>query len=481
MLDKTTKPAINLVYQDGNKKKQAGILIEIADSFCAYFHNDIGDCFAKIKVKNHTEVWAIKSSGFKDWLGYKFYKLTNTGISSNAFKDALDTLNAKAKFDGVSQEVYLRVAQTKGKIYIDLCNDDWQVIEIDNHNWRILNTSPVAFIRNTGMKALPMPKAGGNIELLKQHLNINERDFPLIVGWLLMSLQADSGAYPILILQSEEGSAKTTTTRLLRRLIDPNTNLISARPKNEDDLMLIASCNHALAIDNLSGININVSDTLCGISTGTASSKRKLFSDMDIISIKAKRPIILNGIDDIATRGDLASRSLVINLPRLTSQKDERQVKQAFNQDYPYIFGALLSKLSIALNTIDTVKIDNPPRMLDFAKWASSSESVQGEFMDSYQHNINQATYNAIEASTFANTIYTLINKVSKWSGTATELLTVLDNKVNDRIRMSRNWVDSPEKVSKQLKRFQSLFRKVGIVISKAKLDGKRVITIERI
>jgi hypothetical protein len=481
MLDKTTKPAINLVYQDGNKKKQADILIEIADSFCVYFHNELGDCFARIKVKNHTEVWAIKSSGFKDWLGYEFYKLTSTGISNNAFKDALDTLSAKAKFDGVSQEVYLRVAQPKGKIYIDLCNADWQVIEIDNHNWCILDTSPVAFTRNTGMKTLPMPKTGGNIELLKQHLNINERDFPLIVGWLTMSLQAGSGAYPILILQSEEGSAKTTTTRLLRCLIDPNTNLISARPKNEDDLMLIASCNHALAIDNLSGININVSDTLCGISTGTASSKRKLFSDMDIISIKAKRPIILNGIDDIATRGDLASRSLVINLPRLKTQKDERQVKQAFNQDYPYIFGALLSKLSTALNNIDTVKIDNPPRMLDFAKWAVASETTQGEFMSAYQHNINQATYSAIEASTFANAVYTLMSRLNKWSGTATQLLVVLDNKVSERVRASRNWVDSPEKVSKQLKRFQSLFRKVGIVISKGKLEGQRIIVIERI
>lgn len=264
-------------------------------------------------------------------------------------------------------------------------------------------------------------------------------------------------------------------------MIDPNTNLISARPKNEEDLMLIASCNHALAIDNLSGININVSDTLCGISTGTASSKRKLFSDMDIISIKAKHPIILNGIDDIATRGDLASRSLVINLPRLKTQKDERQVKQAFSQDYPYIFGALLSKLSTALNNIDTVKISNPPRMLDFAKWAVASESTQDEFINAYQHNINQATYNAIEVSTFANTIYTLISKVGKWSGTATQLLVVLDSKVSDRVRTSRNWVDSPEKVSKQLKRFQSLFRKVGIVISKAKLDGQRIITIEKI
>ena len=221
MLDKAKKPAINLVYQNGNRKKQADILIEIANSFCVYFHNELGECFAKIKVKNHTQIWVIKSSGFKDWLGYEFYKLTNTGISNNAFKDALDTLSAKAKFDGVSQEVYLRVAQTKDRIYIDLCNDDWQVIEIDNQSWRILDTSPIAFIRNAGVRALPMPKTGGNIELLKQHLNINERDFPLIVGWLLMSLQAGGGAYPILILQSEEGSAKTTTTRLLRCLIDP--------------------------------------------------------------------------------------------------------------------------------------------------------------------------------------------------------------------------------------------------------------------
>ncbi len=119
--------------------------------------------------------------------------------------------------------------------------------------------------------------------------------------------------------------------------------------------------------------------------------------------------------------------------------------------------------------------------MLDFAKWAVASESVQGVFMNAYQHNINQATYSAIEASTFANAVYALMSKLEKWSGTATQLLVVLDNKVSDRVRNSRNWVDSPEKVSKQLKRFQSLFRKVGIVISKSKLDGQRIIVIERI
>lgn len=231
------------------------------------------------------------------------------------------------------------------------------------------------------------------------------------------------------------------------------------------------------------GLKVSMSDTLCGFSTDTAITKRALFTDMGVINIKIKRPVMINGIDDMATRGDLASRSLLINLPTITNKKDNTTIWQAFNNDYPYIFGALLSRLSTALNNIDTVKIDNSPRMLDFAKWTSASESqdIQGEFMQAYKRNINQATYKAIESSTFANTVCTLMSKLDRWTGTAAELLVVLDNKVSDRVRNSRNWIDSPEKVSSQLRRYQSLFRKIGIVISKGKLKGQRVIVIEKV
>ncbi|MBK6756732.1 MAG: hypothetical protein IPG70_03445 [Moraxellaceae bacterium] len=60
-----------------------------------------------------------------------------------------------------------------------------------------------------------------------------------------------------------------------------------------------------MAIDNLSGLSKDFSDVVCQIATGASSSKRKLYTDNDVETYEIARPIILNGIDDIASRGDL--------------------------------------------------------------------------------------------------------------------------------------------------------------------------------
>ena len=64
-----------------------------------------------------------------------------------------------------------------------------------------------------------------------------------------------------------------------------------------------------------------MSDALCRLSTGGGLSSRGLYTNSDEVILDATRPIILNGIEDIATRPDLADRSLVINLPRIPKHK----------------------------------------------------------------------------------------------------------------------------------------------------------------
>ncbi|HIF19506.1 MAG TPA: hypothetical protein EYQ72_03380, partial [Gammaproteobacteria bacterium] len=44
--------------------KQDEILIGIASKYCKLFHDDQDEAYAKIKIKNHIEVWNITSLGF---------------------------------------------------------------------------------------------------------------------------------------------------------------------------------------------------------------------------------------------------------------------------------------------------------------------------------------------------------------------------------------------------------------------------------
>ena len=78
----------------------------------------------------------------------------------------------------------------------------------------------------------------------------DDHTWVLLVAWLLGSLRPQ-GPYPILSISGEQGSAKSTTSRMLRKLIDPNVADLRAAPRDERDLMIGASNSWVLAYDNL--------------------------------------------------------------------------------------------------------------------------------------------------------------------------------------------------------------------------------------
>ena len=152
---------------------------------------------------------------------------------------------------------------------------------------------------------------GGHIDDLRQLLNLAaDGDFILAVAWVLAALR-DKGPYPVLVLTGEQGSAKCTCARMLRAFVDPCKPPLRSVPRNEQDLFIAARNGHVLAFDNLSGaVSVWFSDALCQISTGGSYAARKLYTDGEEAVIDAKRPVILNGIDEVVARGDLDSRTI---------------------------------------------------------------------------------------------------------------------------------------------------------------------------
>jgi hypothetical protein len=164
------------------------------------------------------------------------------------------------------------------------------------------------------MQPLPMPLPGGTVGTLKSFLNVkSDEDFVLAVAWILATLR-DYGPYPILALAGEHGSAKSSFSSILRLLCDPNTAPLRALPREDRDLFIAASNGHVLSFDNISGLPAWISDTLCRLATGGGFATRTLYSDQDETLFDSSRPIILNGIEDIVTRPDLADRSLFLTL-----------------------------------------------------------------------------------------------------------------------------------------------------------------------
>jgi len=185
-----------------------------------------------------------------------------------------------------------------------LCNGSWDQVQATKDGWKVIGSkdSPVKFYRAQGMAALPIPSREGSMDLLRQFLNIeNGSDWVMIVSWLITSMRPDR-PFTVLVLQGEQGTAKSTTARLLRDLIDPSTVLSQSVPKSERDLVIAASRSWVLNFDNLSYLSPAMSDALCRLSTGGGFRTRALYTDDGERLFSSIRPIIMNGISDFATR-----------------------------------------------------------------------------------------------------------------------------------------------------------------------------------
>jgi len=450
-----------------DKPKQDEILIGIATKHCDFFHDSQGEAFAKISVNNYTEIWNINSQGFRDWIARQLWLKYRNGLSRNSLESALITLRGIAIYDCPTEEVYLRVAQMKGQIYIDMCNDDWQVLQVTDSGWSVLNQSPVAFVRSKNMRPLKIPSDKGDTNLLRKHINVNDKDFVLVVGWLLMSLQAGTGAYPMLVLRGSAGCGKTTTCRMLRELTDPNVANLLSSPKTED-LRVVGANNHVLAFDNLSGVGAKQSDALCKISTGDNQTVRKLYTTNEEFTISLKKPILLNGIDEIAKRSDMASRSIKIELSKLQKSKSETAIWNAFMNDVPSILGGLLDGLSVALNQYERCHVAELLRMGDFCRWVSAAGLTygwkEGQFMVAYKANVEQSFIDSIESSEFASTLVLFMETSTEFKGTPIELLAQLDLL---SVEGSITRVKTAKGVTEQLSRYESALNKLGVHIEK--------------
>jgi hypothetical protein len=97
-------------------------------------------------------------------------------------------------------------------------------------------------------------------------------------------------------------------SKLLRALVDPNAAPVRALPREERELMIAANNGHLLAFDDLSGLPPWLSDALCRLASGGSFAVRQLYTDDEEVLFKAARPTLLNGIEDIIGRSDLAER-----------------------------------------------------------------------------------------------------------------------------------------------------------------------------
>ena len=450
------------------------------------FHTADGTAFADLTIDGHRETWPIRSIRLRSWLRRKHYEATGAAATAGAISSALDLLEARAQFDAPQRAVYLRVAEHDGRIYLDLADGLWRAVEIGPDGWQVITRPPVRFRRAAGMLPLRMPIRGGSLEALAPFFNVaNRSDFVLVMAWLLAALR-HGGPYPLLAVSGEQGSAKTVFSKMLRGLIDPNAAPVRTGPREERDLFIAASNGHLLAFDNLSDLPPWMSDALCRIASGGSFAVRQLYTDRDEVLFQAARPIILNGIEDVITRPDLADRTIFLSLPHLQEERRraEKEIWRDFEAAQPRILGALLDAASHGLRALPEVRLEQLPRMADFALWATACEPAfcpASGFLRAYKANRWTAVEDVVDADPVAARIRDIMAERTMWSGSASDLLRVAAPPPRDDASWTNEgWPRSPRALAGRLRRAQTPLRALGIEITFGREGhaGTRIIRI---
>ena len=473
----------------GMKKSQASRLVELAQDITLWHSPEI-EGFATVLVGTHRENWLLNSKGFKRWLSRRFYGETGTTPNSQAVQDALGVLGGMATFDGDEHRVVTRIGGQNGNIYLDLANPNWEAVEITPSGWNIMSDPPVKFRRSRGLYPLPHPATGGDINDLRPFVNVaTDSDFMLLVACLVAAFRP-SGPYPVLALHGEQGTAKSTLCRVLRQLVDPNKADLRSAPKEPRDLMIAATNGWFIALDNISYLPGWLSDALCRLSTGGGFGTRSLYQNEEETLFDSQRPVILTGIGELATSGDLVERTVLLYLEKIS--KDKRRSETDFWAEFdaarPEILGAVLDGVSMALRNVNEVSLKEVPRMADFAIWSVAAAPAFGwnekQFTNAYSGNQESANELTLEASPVVPPLQELLGK-EDWEGTASELLEVLTSKVTETVGRSKPWPKTARTLGIILRRLSPNLRAEGMEVEFKQTSGKNskrliIITQER-
>ena len=471
--------------EDLEWQSKADRLIGLAsDAGLELFHDPDQQGWASVRVNTHWENYPIRARALQLFLLRLYYLDTGESPGAQAIRAAAELFEARALFDGEECPVHLRVAEHGGRLYLDLCDRAWRAVEIDDEGWRIVGRPPAKFRRTRGAQPLPEPERGGSLEQLRPFFNVDHHGWILIRAFLVAALRPGF-PLPILVAKGEQGAGKSTACRVISSLIDPRTSALRGVPREVRDLTAAARNSWLVCFDNLSRLPEDLADAACRLATGGGFGGRQLYSDHDEAIFDATRPLVFNAIPDLGTaRPDFLDRALIVEFLSIKpeTRRDEAHFWREFSERQPRILGALLDATAAGLRNLPEVKVEQPPRLADFALWVSACEQTlgmqPGDAMAACQANCAQTRDLALEASPLYGPLAELARE--GFTGTVAELLARLDCMVSDAMRRSVRWPKAPNALSNTIRRMAPDLRTAGIELQFSRNDeqGRRIISV---
>jgi hypothetical protein len=480
-IDEATRPNGEVI---SSEKNTAAELIALVTSHCDLFYDETTR-FSYVTVIADNTTLKVGSTAFIEWLSYAYYTQRASSASDAAVKQAISTVSGICRHEGEQRRVSIRAAKDAGTgaYYLFMGDEKNRALEITATGWRVLDTYPVKFWKPSTQAAIPEPGSGGSINELWEYCNVEEADRLLVLAWLLESMRPET-PFPLLELNGVQGSAKSTTQKRLRQIVDPSTANLRPVPKNTEDISVAANNNWLISYENASYLPAKMQDVFCSMATGGAAGGRALYTNGEEFLIEMKRPCMINGIPSLVTAQDLIERTVHLELPRIERYQKESDLNAGFEVALPGIIGGLLDLFVKTLAILPNVALSKPPRMIDFCclgeAMSRSMGNDSGVFEEVYRINRKESIERALEGSPVALAVLSLVEESpldTVFHGTYKELLErLLAYKGGD----NEGWVKSEKGLANALKRQMPALQESGVMVipergAKSSNKGKRV------
>jgi hypothetical protein len=458
------------------QKSLANEVISLLIKEVELVHDQQKEAYALVHSGGTRKVFSITSRSFTDWIASKYYASKKSALSDASMKTVISTLSGKAVFEGQKVRIHTRIAKTEKGYWLDLCNERWEAVLINQAGWKVMSGSFIPlFARSNSMQAIPTPMTGGALSELWSLVNIPREHQLTVVAWLLECLREDT-PHVVMELVGEQGSAKSTTQKLLRMLIDPNTANLRAAPKKVEDVWIGAINSHLVSFENISHLGSEYQDALCVMATGGAHATRTLYTNKEEVIIELRKPIILNGISVNVTAQDLLDRSLHIELPPVQTRLQSRDVEEKFANSQARIVGALLDQFVCTLGALSSVEIADAdkPRMVDFAYLGEAlyqANGIQaGTFVTCYRAMRQKGVHRTIESSPIGLALLIFLESYPNgWHGKMIDLLALLQP---HKPTGETNWPKSAKGMGDALRRLSPALRTLGLECKSSQKTG---------
>jgi hypothetical protein len=467
----------------GKGPSQAQILVGMAEDNYRLIRADDGRVYAVPRMGPRIAVPLASRSGnsLRARLSASLHRQTGQVASSSNLSDAITVLMGEAA-DLEPVPVWLRAARHDGAAVIDMGTETGQCITITHAGWAIQADSPVIFRRSELTHPLVTPQRGGTLDALRALINLSDEDYRLAIAWVVAAYFTGI-PHPILLVQGEQGTAKSNLIRTLLALIDPQPAAERTPPRDQREWAIFGRASWTFCYDNITDIPPWLSNALCKGVTGDAVLQRILHSDEDIGVYAFQRVIALTTIAlsrDLA--GDLADRALLIEPEVIEVRRGEAEVQAARAAALPTALGAVLDMVADVLRELPHATVDNAPRMADFAKvLAALDAATGGDTLASYRAKVASMALSQIEGSTLARAIYRLATGPSPggldpapWEGTATELLAALRGICTDAGLSASELPAGERALGQKVREIAPSLRKAGVDIRPGKRTEHR-------